>query len=239
MSKRLLASAVASLSLTAWASAELVTTAVFTNNGTNELANPYIASANDLLNGLLPTFSEGAFNLEGTGGVGILTDGQNPPILSRQVANPTGFQFPSFATAGNTAGTRLIYTLPQATSIASINMLGGWQDGGRDQQSFSIYYAVATDPTNFILLAAVNFNPDLGIGSTNPTATQVTLSDTSGVLAANVQALRFDFGTTENGYSGYSEIDVQAVPEPGTMALLGIAAVGLGFRRRGLVGRVA
>ena len=64
-------------------------------------------------------------------------------------------------------------------------------------------------------------------------ASQVTLTDTSGVLAANVSAIRFSFsqaaaadGLTQN-QSGQviREIDVSgSVPEPASLGLLGCGA---------------
>ena len=68
-------------------------------------------------------------------------------------------------------------------------------------------------------------------------ATLVAMADNSSpYLAMNVAALRFDFNTTENGYSGYSEIDVFGVqlPEPGSIAiwsLLGVSGLGFAFWR--------
>ena len=238
MKRQVTAAAIASVVLTALSSATVTVNQVSANNGTDSLPNPYSASSTDLLNGLTPTSSTGTFNMEGTGGIGILTDGLVPSTVSRVQPNPTGFQFASFATGGNTGGTQLIYNLTTARSIASITVLGGWQDGGRDEQSFSILYALATAPTTFLPLVTVEYNPTdstpvatPATGNTHPTLTKVSITDTTGTLAANVAALRFDFNTTENGYSGYSEIDVQAVPEPSAVGLL-IGGVGFAARWR-------
>ena len=228
---------ISSIVFTAVSSATLTLTQVSTNNGTDTLPNPYTASSTDLLNGLTPV-STGNFNQEGTGGVSVLTDGLVPSTVSRVQSNPTGFQYGSFATGGNTGGTQLIYTLTLAQPIQSITILGGWQDGGRDEQSFSILYATAAAPTTFLPLTTVDYNPTdstpvaTGIGgNTHPTLTKITIADTTGILAANVSKIRFDFNATENGYSGYSEIDVQAVPEPSSLALL-LGGVALAARRR-------
>jgi hypothetical protein len=249
MTHRFLVSAFTSIALTAASSGSVVVTAVSSNNNTFVLQNPYLASADDLLNGLLPVSSTGTFNMSGTGGVNVLTDGITPSVLSRNslpAPEPTNFQFSSFASggisgtpAGAPGGSQLLYQFTTPSSIASINVLGGWQDGGRDQQSYSIWYAVASNPMEFSLLTTVSYNPTDSTpvatgtgGNGKPTATQVTITDTTGVLATDVAFLRFDFNGTENGYSGYSEIDVLAVPEPNTLALLGVGAFGLGFWRR-------
>jgi hypothetical protein len=117
--------------------------------------------------------------------------------------------------------------------LTGVTVYGGWQDSGRDQQSYSILYATAIAPTTFLPLTTVDFNPPGSNGQ--PQVTRVTITDDTGLLAADVSAIRFNFNSTENGYSGYSEIDVfgTPIPEPGTFGLLGLAAAGvLGFRRR-------
>lgn len=196
-------------------------------NGTSSLPHTYVPSSADLLNGLTPSAEAGTFTLETAGGTPVLTDGAFPsPILGLP-----NFQFGAFATGGNGGGTSVTYTLALARDIASINVFGGWQDAGRDQQSYSIFYSTAVAPGTFLPLTTVDFNPP---ATTFPQVTRVTITDTTGTLAANVQALRFDFGATENGYSGYAEIDAFAVPEPGSAAIVvaGLSMVGALRRRR-------
>jgi len=201
-------------------------------NGTTSLNHTYVPSASDLLNGLAPSAMAGTFTQEGAGGVGVLTDGAFPSPITRPTSGP--FQFSAFATAGNGGGTSLTYTLPQAVNLTSVVVYGGWQDGGRDQQSYSLLYATFAAPTTFIPLTTVNFNPPDPVG--NPQVTRVTITDNAGNLASNVKALRFDFNTTENGYSGYAEIDAigTVIPEPGSAVMLlgGLGMVGLLRRRR-------
>ena len=220
--------------LTAWftsaviAPAALVTVTSSQTNGTNTLPHTYAVSSTDLLNGLTPSNVTGNFTQEGTGGPGVLTDGLFPSPITRDGGGP--FQFSAFATGGNSGGTSLTYLLGIPRNIGSIAVYGGWQDSGRDQQSYSVLYSLATAPAVFIPLTTVDFNPP---GTTSPQLSKVTLSDTTGVLASNVAALRFDFNATENGYSGYSEIDAfAAVPEPGATGLLALAALGASARRR-------
>jgi hypothetical protein len=208
--------------------AVVVTVTDSQTNGTNNLPHTLVPSATDLLQGLSPTAQAGNFSLEGTGGIPVLTNGLFASPISRDAGG--AFQFGSFATGGNGGGTSLTYSLTAASDIASISVFGGWQDGGRDQQSYSIFYSVAAAPGTFLPLTTVNFNPADPAG--NPQVTRVTISDTTGTLASNVAALRFDFNATENGYSGYSEIDVIAVPEAGAVSLLGLTALGLAARRR-------
>jgi hypothetical protein len=69
-------------------------------------------------------------------------------------------------------------------------------------------------PATFILLRSINSNP------ANPggvqSATRATLTPASGVLATNVATVKFDFTTptSENGYCGYSEINLFGMPTP-------------------------
>ena len=119
---------------------------------------------------------------------------------------------PTEVTAGSSAGQSVTYTLgssPNGYNVTNIVIYGGWGDAGRDQQAYTVYYSTVAAPATFIPLASVNFNP------ANPdavqSATRATLSSaTGGPLATNVAALEFDFTTpaSENGFCGYSEIDV-------------------------------
>ena len=211
--------------------AAVVVSTDFQTNGTNTLPHTYVPSANDLINGLAPTDATGSFVQESTGGTPVLTNGAFPSPITR--GDGGNFQFSAFATGGNTGGTSLTYTLTSPSNLTGITVYGGWQDGGRDQQSYSILYATAAAPMTFLPLTTVNFNPPDPGGQ--PQVTRVMITDNTGLLAANVSAVRFNFNATENGYSGYSEIDVfgTAIPEPGTFGLLGLASAGvLAFRRR-------
>ena len=205
--------------------APVISTA-FQTNGTANLPHTFQPLANDLINGLAATNVLGTFTQEMTGGTPVLTNGLFPSPLTRGVG--TEFQFAGFATGGNGGGTSLTFTLATATVVTQIDVYGAWQDGGRDQQAYSIFYSTALAPTTFVLLTNVDFNPPDPAGM--PQATRVRITDSLGALATNVKSLRFDFGNTENGYSGYAEIDV--IPEPGVMGMLGVAVLGLLGRRR-------
>jgi hypothetical protein len=111
-------------------------------------------------------------------------------------------------------GNYVTYTLPASANgydITNIMTAGGWNDAGRDQQSYTVNYATAANPTHFKRLAVVSYNPTSPIGYS---MNRATLTPASGVLAANVVALQFDMTTPagENGFSGYSEIAAYGSP---------------------------
>jgi hypothetical protein len=130
---------------------------------------------------------------------------------------------------GSSAGSTVIYTLPASINgynLTNITVYGGWQDNGRDQQAYTVYYSTVSAPTNFNSLTSVNFEPTVP-GST-PSATRVTLTSTTGILATNVAGVKFDFTnpSSENGYCGYAAITVSGTlsavpPLVGNCALLG------------------
>jgi hypothetical protein len=125
---------------------------------------------------------------------------------------------------GSSAGSTIIYTLPAAANgytLTNITVYGGWDDNGRDQQAYSVYYSTVMEPANFIALAVVNYTPS--IANELPSATVVTLTSSSGVLATNVAELEFDFASpaSENGYCGYAAITVfgkATLPGPATVS---------------------
>lgn len=123
----------------------------------------------------------------------------------------------NYVTCGNGsgAGSTTIYTLAGAANgytLTNITVYGGWADSGRDQQAYTVYYSTVAAPTNFISLAFVNYSPSIASGIQS--ATRVTLTSTTGVLAVNVAAVKFDFTspTTPNGYCGYAAITVFGTP---------------------------
>jgi hypothetical protein len=177
-----------------------------TGRGTSYSPNWTIATGS-LLAGLSPSAIGGTGNFinEGGGGVGVLTDGVFGHVGSGD--NST------LATCGvNPGGNSVTYTLTGSSSgydVTNIVTYGGWSDGGRDQQAYTISYATAAAPSTFTTLTAVSFLPTLP-GSV-PSTTRVNLtSGSGGPLAMNVVALKFDFTTPtgENGWEGYAELSV-------------------------------
>lgn len=85
-------------------------------------------------------------------------------------------------------------------SLTSFDSYCSWPDSGRDNQNFTIQYATVSAPTTFLTIAVVNNQTGGAINSTH-----TKLTDTTGILAANVAYLRFNFAGQENGYVGYRE----------------------------------
>ena len=108
-------------------------------------------------------------------------------------------------------GSYLTYSLDTSINAAGYDLTSfdsycAWPDTGRDNQNFTIQYATVTDPGTFITIAVVN---NAGGGNI---ATHTRLTDSTGVLAANVGKVRVLFDNQENGWVGYREFIMQGTP---------------------------
>ena len=154
-----------------------------------------------------PDVNPSSFNL--AGGTPALTDGSFGSIDNSGA-------HPSFATCGPNAGQFVEYTFDTTTftngyTLTNMMVGAGWNDGGRDQQAYTVYYTTVENPL-FVPLTSVNYNPD-NPGNTK-SFSRATLVSPTGILASNVTAVLVDFTspTGENGYSGYDELEVYGVP---------------------------
>ena len=162
---------------------------VYTANqqGTDPFTPTWVpAQSSSLINGLVPTTANGSFNDQGRS-VNSLTTNIN------LLLNKVGTQCSNYCSAGPTAGTQIIYTLTNLGSgfnLTNVTVYGGWTDSGRSQSDYAVLYATAANPTNFILLSQVNYDPAV----TADISMQTVISNaTGGLIAANVYALEFLF----------------------------------------------
>jgi len=162
-------------------------------------------SSTDLLHGQSPTASSGNFELEQSAGLSVLTDGS--------VTTEYGSGHDAYATAGS--GNSVTYSFASAVNIGEIVIYGGWVDGGRDAQNYEIEFSSDSGGT-FTSLSSVDINPS-SVG--RPVSNRVSFAnEASPVIAANVTDLRVNFLGVENGYTGYTEIDVfEATGAAGTV----------------------
>lgn len=177
-----------------------------------------IVTNGDLILGQAPGSSAGNFDLEPYGttrNVNSLTAGGSLTINTN--GNPLTTSG-NYVTCGNGygAGSSVVYTLTNSAlgyNLTNITVYGGWKDNGRDQQAYTIYYSTASNPTTFISLTSVNFNPSVP-GANIADATRVTITSPNGVLASNVASVMLDFTnpTSENGYCGYAQIALFGTP---------------------------
>lgn len=207
--------------------AVVVTTSVQIGDGVTPFTPTYAPQAGDLLGGLAPFSSVGNFSLELSDGTPALTNGSYPALSTGTIGSHLGL-----ATAGNGggAGTQLTYIFARS-NVARVDVYGGWNDNGRDEQDFTIQFSTDGGLNFGSLIPSGEFNPTVGAGLQS--ATLVSIRDNAGALATGVNGIRLNFSNAvENGYTGYAEIDVIAVPEPGAIGLLGLATLSLATARR-------
>jgi len=154
---------------------------------------------NNLLAGLSPTaITNGKAGEEGSGAVTFVTDGTIP-----------AFTKSTTYTVGNNA--ILDYSLgasPTGYDISAVNLFSGWADPGRSTITLAnISYSTVAAPGTFIAIAGTGHNY-AGGGAAN----SAVITAPGGVLATGVSAVRFNFGTQQNTYVGYRELEVVGTP---------------------------
>jgi len=182
-----------------------------TGYGGTRFTPTWAIAPGNIIGGVLPATYTGNFQQENAGGVSALTDGRFGAVGQN---NDDGA-----ATGGNSGGQTLIYVLPGSTNgwdLTNIVVYGGWSDGGRDEQAYTINYSTIMSPTTFVPLTSFDYLPQPPSGVPTTTRVAFTSGTASLVLATNVAALEFDFtapnGGGENGYQGYNEIALYGTP---------------------------
>jgi hypothetical protein len=149
-------------------------------------------------------------NGEGNNGVGVALDTGTPWTLTV-----------SLNTMDNAQG----YNITNIKTISGFS--ADWVN-----QHYTVSYSTVASPNDFISLGTYSVNTSQTVAAT-PTSLQMSLTDSSGVIASNVACLKFDFllapwDAAQKG-TAYREVEVYgaAVPEPGTLALLAGGLIGL------------
>jgi hypothetical protein len=184
-------------------------------------------SSTDVLNGLLPSASNGNLQEEASTGAAALTNGSVATFYGNQTASS---DHTAYATGHN--GDSVTYALGGVYNLSSIVIYGGWNDGGRDAQHYDVQ--TSADGATFNPLGSIDVNPGIQGTDTTPVSTRVAFTeDALPNLATGVTHVRVNFLGVENGYTGYTEIDVFGVPEPATASLASLGLLGaLTLRRR-------
>src|SRR5665213_1779303 len=187
-------------------------------------------ASGSLIAGLAPSTAVGNFTNDlSTRNVATLTSDGSLAITTLpgdqgpdQVGNTTTSA--NYASCGRNGGTQLIYTLPTSGTygynLTNITVFGGWADNGRDALEFTVWYSTISNPTNFVPLTYVNYNPSVP-GST-PTANRVMFTDSAGsFIAPNVAAVMFDFTAPwgENNWGGVAAVTVEGTKATATASL--------------------
>lgn len=218
-----------------------------TNTGTGDGSTPggtFVAAGNLLTNHLASATRTGSFYREDSGytvDLARLGDGDLGPAGTEGLGGDGRYTV--------MPGTAVIqFNFDAAYDLTRIRSYASWDDG-RSGQSYTVKYATAADPFNFVTLYALTpFNNAesifplredydwqtdqiIMVPDTSVSSTMVELSSSSGFLATDVVSLQFVFSGYQNGGTAFREIQVTAVPEPSS-ALVGCLGALLLVRRR-------
>ena len=176
--------------------------------GHEETNNIWTVETPNLIANQLPSsYGTGLFTDEGCN-VTNLTDGQ------------IGFGYQYGASCGDdgTAVPWLIFSTANGWNLTNIVVYSLWHDYGRDGQFYNVSYSTLADPTTFIPLASVSYNPFVPHdGRASGNRVQISPAPGQNLLATNVAAVKFDFtpqGIQDFGWTGYSEIVLQGTNLP-------------------------
>jgi hypothetical protein len=184
-----------------------------TTSTTDETIYNSFVSTTDLLHGI--TGSGGTWNANGSSPAG-LNDGNGAG--DSNVSVPIGLTGAAWA-ANATASFREFFIGNGANglgfNITEVQSIAAWQGASFQNQRYEILVSTVGS-TAFTLLATVNFQPASGTsGSVQGGATKVNVTDSTGILATGIDAIRFNIldasGATAGG-TVFREIDVFGVP---------------------------
>ena len=191
-------------------------------------------SALDLANGITDANGLSEVRAGGNGALNEITDGLN--------ATGTGFGNGGVNAANNPGSLSFLIDLGSSEAIGIVNIFSNGSAAGnvRQNQSFTLFgsndpSSVVSDSSTFTSLITVNT-------LTDPSITGPEAGNVFGLTSVDLEGAEFQFllleaeavGAAGGGESSlFSEIDVfQQIPEPSSVALLGLGSLAMAFRRR-------
>ncbi len=153
------------------------------------------------------------------------------PVFNRPVAALPGLPPTTISSSGTAVSYGALFFIPDTTGSYSIETTAATLTPGPADDTFLVLYQGSFNPAS-PLTNALAADDDSGVGSLSLFSQNLTAGTSYFLITTTFSNGVFGQITTRISGPPGSSLNLSAIPEPGSAAVLGLGALGLAFRRR-------